>query len=620
MKGVVLAGGRGTRLKSLTRSVNKHLLPVYDKPLIYWPVMTLVRMGIEDIMIVSNAEDVERYRALFEEGENLGASITYGVQDEPNGVAGALRVAEHFASGESVAVILGDNIFIDSAELRDALAVFQARGEQGALVFLKQVDDPERFGVAEVAGTVVVSIEEKPTHPRSNLAVTGLYLYESSVFSVARTLAPSKRGELEISDVNQAYLDRGLLTHHRIEGTWIDAGTHESLLEANLVAAGMGYDMSPKVKVLFGVNKLSVGGAEHLVLHQLARINRKRFDAHLATLLASTAPNLDKEAEHLGSRWEKFSFRGFFDLFAFVQLYQYLRRERFDVVITSLYFTNILLRAAAILARVPVVLSCEVNVKRERGERLFLLEKLLARYTDRFIVNSKEVLEIYMERMQLPREKFALIYSAVDLEAGELGETSLREELCRRYGLQANDTVIVTAGRLVEQKGHRYLIEAMDTLRRTLPHVSLKFICFGEGELRNKLLEEVRRLGLGKDIFLPGIAPVKDILATADIFVLPSLWEGMSLMLLEAMAAGKPIVATDISGSRELIADKVNGFVVPPGNAAALAQSIKTLIEQPTLRDAFGKASRREVQKFSIEHNLNNLYMVINSILQQKKV
>ena len=620
MKGVVLAGGRGTRLQSLTRSVNKHLLPVYDKPLIHWPVMMLVRIGIGEIMIVSNPEDTERYRALFGDGGELGVSIVYGSQNEPNGIAGALAVAEEFTEGESVAVILGDNIFVDAVEIRDALEGFRSEGEEGALVFLKEVADPERFGIADVEGDTVRSIEEKPKTPQSNLAVTGLYFYDAHVFDIARTLTPSKRGELEITDVNNAYSAQGMMKFRRLGGAWIDAGTPESLFQANLVAAGMGYEAQPKIKILFGINKLAVGGAEHLVLHQLAHINRDRFNPHLVTLLQSTEPNLDAEAKKLGERWKKFSFRGFFDIASFWKLYRFLRRERFDVVITSLFFTSVLLRLAALLARVPVVIVSEVNVKSEEGRGALFLDRLLARFTEKIITNSKEGLEVVVRRLEVPREKCALIYSAIDLESSARRFSPEERALLRQtYRLTTEDVAIVTAGRLVEQKGQRYLIEAFANLRRAKPHLPLKLVIFGEGPLRDELTSQVAKLGVKDAVTFPGVAPLSRIVGITDIFALPSLWEGMSLMLLEAMAGEKSIVATDVSGSRELITEGENGFLVPPGNSAALAQKLAVLIEDKALRAKFARASVKEVQKFSIENNLNNLYAVIHQALRARR-
>jgi glucose-1-phosphate thymidylyltransferase len=234
MKGVILAGGNGTRLRPITLVTNKHLLPVYNKPMIYYPLQTLVDAGITEIMIVSGPEHAGHFLHLLGSGKEFGVRLSYELQDEAGGIAQALGLAESFVDGDAVAAILGDNIYEDDLSL--SIQAF-AKNPVGAHVFLKQVPDPERFGVAELQGDKVVKIVEKPKQPTSNLAVTGLYLYDSGVFEVIRNLKPSDRGELEITDVNNAYVERGSLGSTKLAGEWTDAGTFDSLLRANLLAA-----------------------------------------------------------------------------------------------------------------------------------------------------------------------------------------------------------------------------------------------------------------------------------------------------------------------------------------------------------------------------------------------
>lgn len=619
MKGIVLAGGTGTRLKPLTLSVNKHLLPIYDQPMIYWPVITLVRMGIGEILIVANEDDVPRYEKIFDDGAALGVSISYATQKEADGVAGALRVAEAFAAGDSIAVILGDNIFTDAIEMREAVETFRAYKEKGAMVFLKEVPDPHRFGVAHIEGDRVLSIEEKPAVPASNLAVTGLYFFDQNAFNVVRALKPSARGELEITDVNNVYIAQGTLRFQSLSTQWIDAGTHESLFQANLVAAGMDYEAKKKLKIAFGVNNLSVGGAEHLVLHQIARINLDRYDPYLITLLPSTPHNLNAEAARIKGRWAQFAFGGFWDVREWWKLYRFLRREKFDVVVTTLFFTCTVLRIAAWVARVPVILSNEVTVDPGTSRWKVLVEKMLAQVTDKYIANSKEVVASVSRRLKLAKGRVVLIYSGIDLRAhNDALSTSDRDELRHKHRCKPGVITITTAGSLSEQKGHRYLIEAFALLRRRVS-MPVRLIIFGEGKLRDDLLHQIKDLGLQNNVELPGVAPLPEIIAVSDIFVLPSLWEGMSLMLLEAMAGSKPIVATDVSGSRELITDKENGFLVPPKDVEALADKLGILVNDRDLRTTFARASLKEVQKFSIESNLNGLYAVINKAMRKKK-
>jgi len=235
MKGIVLAGGTGSRLFPLTKITNKHLLPIYDRPMIYFPIQTLVDAGIRDILIVTGGRNSGDFLRLLANGKQWGLNhINYTYQEGEGGIADALNLAEHFADGQQICVVLGDNIIEGS--IRDAADRFRKQ-PSGAHILLKEVQDAERFGVAEVSGDRIVGIEEKPSKPKSNLAVTGIYMYDATVFDKIKTLVPSGRGELEITDVNNAYIREGNMTFSYLDGWWTDAGTFESLLRAaNLVA------------------------------------------------------------------------------------------------------------------------------------------------------------------------------------------------------------------------------------------------------------------------------------------------------------------------------------------------------------------------------------------------
>jgi glucose-1-phosphate thymidylyltransferase len=228
MKGIILAGGTGSRLFPLTKVTNKHLLPVYDKPMICYPLNTLIDAGIDDIMIVSGRGHVGHFLELLGSGSELGVRLSYEIQDGAGGIAQALGLARRWAADDAVTVILGDNIFEDC--IKDAVQSFKS----GARIFLKEVPDAQRFGVAEVSDNRIIGIEEKPKHPKTNLAVTGLYIYDPAVFGIINELKPSGRGELEITDVNNAYVHKGTMTFSLLSGFWSDAGTFDSLLHASI--------------------------------------------------------------------------------------------------------------------------------------------------------------------------------------------------------------------------------------------------------------------------------------------------------------------------------------------------------------------------------------------------
>jgi len=238
MKGVVLAGGLGTRLHPLTKVTNKHLLPVYDRPMIYYPIQTLVNAGIREIMLVTGGNNAGDFLKLLGNGNEFGLQhLDYTYQEGEGGIADALRLAEYFAESEPICVVLGDNLIE-----RNIVRAAQAFRDQktGAKILLKEVKNPQRFGVPVLEGKRVVKIEEKPKQPRSPYAVTGIYFYDAHVFSIIKTLKPSGRGELEITDVNNAYIETGQLTWEILDGWWTDAGTIDSLLLANQLVSQTG--------------------------------------------------------------------------------------------------------------------------------------------------------------------------------------------------------------------------------------------------------------------------------------------------------------------------------------------------------------------------------------------
>lgn len=269
MKGIILAGGSGTRLYPITKATSKQLVPIYDKPMIYYPMSVLMLAGIKDILIISTDEFIGQFEELFEDGQELGLNIEYKVQPAPNGLAEAFILGEEFIGDDSVALVLGDNIYY-GAGLYNLLQEASAK-ETGATVFGYQVHDPERFGVVEFdENNKAISIVEKPEHPKSNYAVTGLYFYDNDVVQIAKSIEPSPRGELEISDVNAKYLERGDLDV-QVMGrgfAWLDTGTHDSLLEASSYVATIQKQQNLKVasleEIAYRMNYISIDQLEQL--------------------------------------------------------------------------------------------------------------------------------------------------------------------------------------------------------------------------------------------------------------------------------------------------------------------------------------------------------------------
>lgn len=284
MKGIILAGGLGTRLMPSTKVVNKHLLPVYNQPMIFYPIRTLVNSGITDILIISSREHVGNFIELLGSGTEFQARFTYKVQEGPSGIAHALSLAREYVGNDSFALVLGDNIFTESFE--DEVKNFTS----GARIFLKEVDDPERFGIAEIAGNKVISIEEKPLRPKSNLAITGFYFYDNNAFDYLNEIKPSIRGELEITDLNRRYLEKNQLTASILKGLWTDAGTHDSLVEASSMLQKIQPSYSFKSSKTKQTHKVEAG----VLLYQSENYDaQKYFEPFFESLLKQDYPNIE---------------------------------------------------------------------------------------------------------------------------------------------------------------------------------------------------------------------------------------------------------------------------------------------------------------------------------------
>lgn len=286
MKGIILAGGSGTRLYPLTMVTSKQLLPIYDKPMIYYPLSVLMNAGIRDILIISTPDDTPRFEALLGDGHQFGISLSYAVQPSPDGLAQAFIIGEEFIGDDSVAMVLGDNIFAGhglNKRLKNA-----ASRKTGATVFGYYVDDPERFGIVEFdAEGKAISIEEKPEHPKSNYCVTGLYFYDNRVVQYAKELKPSARGELEITDLNRIYLEAGELNVELLgQGfTWLDTGTHESLVEATNFVKTMETHQHRKIACLEEIAYLNGWISKEQLLEDIQPLKKNQYGSYLMDVL-----------------------------------------------------------------------------------------------------------------------------------------------------------------------------------------------------------------------------------------------------------------------------------------------------------------------------------------------
>ena len=287
MKGIVLAGGSGTRLYPLTMVTSKQLLPIYDKPMIYYPLSVLMSAGIREILIISTPEDTPRFESLLGDGHQFGIHLSYAVQPSPDGLAQAFLIGEEFIGGDHVAMILGDNIFAGHGLKKRLLRA--ANKQEGATVFGYYVDDPERFGIVEFdSDGRAVSIEEKPAHPKSNYCVTGLYFYDNRVVEYAKSLKPSARGELEITDLNRIYLEQGKLEVELLgQGfTWLDTGTHESLVDATNFVRTMETHQHRKMGCLEEIAYLNHWIARDQLLENIQPLKKNQYGQYLMDVLA----------------------------------------------------------------------------------------------------------------------------------------------------------------------------------------------------------------------------------------------------------------------------------------------------------------------------------------------
>lgn len=362
-----------------------------------------------------------------------------------------------------------------------------------------------------------------------------------------------------------------------------------------------------KIKILFAINQLGIGGAEKLVVGQINSIDREIFDPFLLTIYPQPKLNFLADVNLPSDHKTGLVFKSFFDLRSWWRLLNFLRKNNFKVIITNLFDTNCLVRMAAIICCRPLILSYEHNVYADKKTWQIWVDRFLALFTYKIIVGSTQVLDFTHQQEHLAKEKFFLNFNSADLVYRSVKEQ--RREVLEKMGLEGGKTYIVTAGRLIEQKGHQSLIRAAADLIKKYPQIV--FLIFGKGVLEASLQKQILDSGLGDHVRLMGIAPMAEILAISDIFAFPSLWEGLSIALIEAMNSGSPIVATKISGTEDVLKNEKNGLLVPAGDSEQLVFALQKLLEDSSLTAKLAKAAQVRADDFSIQKNVKKIEQLI---------
>lgn len=358
--------------------------------------------------------------------------------------------------------------------------------------------------------------------------------------------------------------------------------------------------MPARKKVVFAINNLGMGGAENMLVEQVRFMDRKLFDLYIITILPNQNTNVFHKIPQ-DAKLIEFRFSSLFDFSELYKVWSFLRREKIYAVVTSLFDANLLIRIAAVLARTPVILSSEVNVYEHKKKWQIVADRILARFTKKILVSSNEVLDFTSKQESLSKSKFALNFNAIPLKFG--GIKRERDRILGEYNLPPEQIYIATAGSLTPQKGQKYLVDAVYELKNKGVR-GFKVLIFGKGVLKEELLAQIEKLNLTKEIQLMGIVPIEDILAISDIFTLPSLWEGLSIALLEAMDAECAIVATKVSGTNEALENEISALLVTPGDSLELAEAYNRLLYDDGLRVELANKAKEMVKKFSIEKNV----------------
>lgn len=374
-----------------------------------------------------------------------------------------------------------------------------------------------------------------------------------------------------------------------------------------------------KIKILFAIGRLSVGGAEKLLVRQLPAVDHQKFEPYLLTLFSEKPDSFEKEVRLEARRWKKLNFRSLLDLVSWRQLFQFLKKEKFYVVVTSLFSANLIVRAAAILLRVPMIISFEQNLYPDKHRWQIWADWLLAKWTDKIIASSETVRRFTAGQERIPIEKFLTMYIPPLLEMEKARNPDLvRKEL----GIPAGAKIILTVSRLVEEKGHRYLVEAAKKVLKEFPDVY--FVIVGWGPLEESLKSMVNTsLPAGRqemsNVILPGRMDIRDVLPLADIYIEPAVMTDLPIAIMEAMRLEKPIVSTNIGEIPVFVRDNESGFLVEPKDPSALAEKIIHLLKNEGLREKFGSAAQKIVSRYSLEEYEKNFEDLILKIYSDKR-
>jgi len=358
--------------------------------------------------------------------------------------------------------------------------------------------------------------------------------------------------------------------------------------------------MSERKKIVFAINNLGMGGAENMLIEQVRHIDQSHFETYIITLLSNPKINILSKIP-MGTRFLEFNFSNLLNLNSFYKLWKFLREEKVDAIITNLFVTNFIVRIVAVTARVPVILSYEHNVYQYKKNWQIVVDHLLAYFTNKILVSSIDVLEFTSKQEFLPKSKFQLNPNSISLKLGEAKRD--RVAVLHKYGLPKESLYIVAVGSLTKQKGHTYLIDSVYEMKQR-GVFGFRVLIFGNGILESELVNKIEKLGLTEEIRLMGFKPIEEIVAISDIFTMPSLWEGLSIALLQAMNAGCPIVSTKVSGANEVIENNINGILVDAKNSHQLALALESLLGEPMLRKKLAKEAKEKVKGFSIEKNV----------------